>query len=147
MPPLDLPTFLPFRFERLAAEISRRLADMLAERFGIDLPQWRVLAALAGGARMTAQDIVAATGTHKSTVSRAVQELCDRGFLDRVPDPRDGRALVLDLTAEGRKLVATLVPAAMACENAILSTVTRDDGLKLLVGVSAMERAFGLQTV
>jgi DNA-binding MarR family transcriptional regulator len=41
-------------------------------------------------------------------VSRQVQQLCDLGFLQRTPDPADGRAMMLSVTEEGqRRLTAT----------------------------------------
>ena len=40
--------FLPFRLNRLAAEVSERLSRIYAASFDLDIPQWRVLATLAG---------------------------------------------------------------------------------------------------
>ncbi|MEZ5826107.1 MAG: hypothetical protein R3C97_15650 [Geminicoccaceae bacterium] len=34
---LDLESFIPFRLNRLASEISRRLASVYGERLGIDI--------------------------------------------------------------------------------------------------------------
>jgi DNA-binding MarR family transcriptional regulator len=36
-----------------------------------------------------------------STVSRHVQQLSDRGFLQRDPDPEDARARIIDISPEG----------------------------------------------
>lgn len=36
------------------------------------------------------------------TLSRTVDRLVDRGYIDRVPDPSDGRAALLTLTPSGR---------------------------------------------
>jgi hypothetical protein len=43
---LDLFRFVPFRLNRLAAEVSAALASEYQERYGLDIPEWRVLATL-----------------------------------------------------------------------------------------------------
>ena len=73
MPKLDLFKFVPFRLNRLAAEVSAALSSEYQQRYGLDIPEWRVLATL--GFRndaCSAQYIAHCTRTHKSTISRAV---------------------------------------------------------------------------
>ena len=63
---LDLFKFLPFRLNRLAAEVSSALAAEYQARYGLDIPEWRVLATL--GFRndaCSAQYISQCTRTHK----------------------------------------------------------------------------------
>src|SRR5262245_18240804 len=43
---LDLFKFLPFRLNRLAAEVSNALSTEYPVRYGLDIPGWRVLATL-----------------------------------------------------------------------------------------------------
>jgi hypothetical protein len=45
-PALDLFRFVPFRLNRLAAEVSAALASEYQQRYGLDIPEWRVLATL-----------------------------------------------------------------------------------------------------
>ena len=76
---LDLFGFVPFRLNRLAAEVSSALSGEYQERYGLDIPEWRVLATL--GFRndaCSAQYIADCTRTHKSTISRAVTALMKR---------------------------------------------------------------------
>ncbi len=47
-------------------------------------------------------DIAEAMKLDASTVSRHVQQLGDRGFIERGPDPEDGRASIITLTDDGR---------------------------------------------
>src|SRR5690349_21081885 len=71
-PSLNLLSFVPFRLNRLAAEISNALAADYA-RFGIDIPEWRVLATLGmHDEARSANYVVRCTRTHKSHISRAV---------------------------------------------------------------------------
>jgi hypothetical protein len=40
---LDLFRFVPFRLNRLAAEVSAALSGEYQERYGLDIPEWRVM--------------------------------------------------------------------------------------------------------
>jgi DNA-binding MarR family transcriptional regulator len=122
---LDLLGFMPFRLSRLAAEVSMALASEYAERYGLDVPAWRVMATL--GFRETpcsAQFISQCTRTHKSTISRAVTSLLERGAIERVENADDRREFDLRLTRKGRKLYEELFPRLLRKERDILSCLS-----------------------
>jgi DNA-binding MarR family transcriptional regulator len=135
----NLEDFLPFRLNVLAQEVSLGLSAIYAERFSLDIPQWRILANLASRGEMTAQDIARVAFSHKSTVSRAVSELETRKLIDRKNDPCDGRAYRLRLTAKGKTLFAELLPDVLAYEKDILTQLKSSDVLSLLRGLTALE--------
>ena len=139
-----LEEFVPFRLNRLAAEVSLRLAALYGERFDLEIPQWRVLATLSAG-NCTAQDIVLSTRTHKSTISRAVQELEARRLIERMVSGADKRALHLQLTLEGRKLFRQLQPLVLAYEDELLAKISGADAKALLRGLGALEQVLGLR--
>jgi DNA-binding MarR family transcriptional regulator len=122
---LDLFKFMPFRLNRLAAEVSAELASEYGERYGLDIPEWRVLATL--GFRddaCTAQYIAYCTRTHKSTISRAVAHLLEQQLIERVENEDDRRELALQLTRKGRALYEELIPRLLRKEQDILSCLT-----------------------
>jgi DNA-binding MarR family transcriptional regulator len=53
-------------------------------------------------------------GLDGSTVTRQATALVDRGFVSRRPDPTDGRAVLLSLTAAGRREVERVRAARLA---------------------------------
>lgn len=118
---LDLERFLPFRLNRLADAVSRQLAEVYQERFGIDVPRWRIIATLGPGRSFTAQAIAESTRMHKTRVSRAVAELNAQGMLTGAASPADRRETLLALTAKGRRLYHKLVPLALAREQELFS--------------------------
>lgn len=145
MADFELTRFLPFRLNRLAAEISEQLAALYAERFDIDIPQWRVLATLSSGNDWTAKAIVASTRTHKSTISRAVEALTQRGLIEAVQSTDDKRAYRLRLTAQGRKLFRQLEPLVMEYEKKLMEQLGENDGRRLEKTITALETALGLR--
>lgn len=122
---LDLFKFMPFRLNRLAAEVSAELASEYGERYGLDIPEWRVLATLGfRGDACTAQYIAYCTRTHKSTISRAVAHLLEQQLIERVENEDDRRELALQLTRKGRALYEELIPRLLRKEQDILSCLT-----------------------
>jgi DNA-binding MarR family transcriptional regulator len=125
---IDLEHFIPFRLNRLAAEVSRALARVYGERFGIDIPEWRVIATLGDRGRARAQDIALSTRMHKSMVSRAVARLMELGWVARTADAKDRREAPLALTAGGSEIYQQLVPIVLDYQD------------RLLAGLSVRER-------
>ncbi len=73
--PLKLEEFLPYRLNVLAAVTSQALASVYEERYGIGIPEWRVLVTLGQFGTMTGKAIGEHTHMHKTKVSRAVASL------------------------------------------------------------------------
>ena len=111
---LDLDRFLPYRLDILAEGVSRALSGIYKQRYGLGVPEWRILAHLGQFAPITARDIAAHSRMHKTKVSRAVAELERLGFVKRGDSHRDGREEPLSLTAAGRAAYDDLSPRAAA---------------------------------
>jgi len=60
-----------------------------------------------------------------STLSRNVERMKARGWLETVPDP-DGRAQPFRLTAEGRALLEQVLPLWQDCQAKVLALVGQD---------------------
>ena len=125
---LDLFGFVPFRLNRLAAEVSSALSIEYAARYGLDIPEWRVRATL--GFRndaCSAQYIAQCTRTHKSTISRAVTALMKRQIVERVENADDRREFRLRLTRKGATLYEELIPRLLRKEQEMLSCLTAQE--------------------
>ena len=107
---LELERFLPYRLNVLAEAVSQALARIYGSRYGIAVPEWRVLAALGQYERMTAKQIGAHGRMHKTKVSRAVAGLEARELVDRSANVEDRREAFLTLTTAGRRVYRDLVP-------------------------------------
>jgi DNA-binding MarR family transcriptional regulator len=122
-----LERFLPYRLNVLASLASNALAQIYAERFGLSIPAWRVVATLGQYEVRTARDIAAHGVMHKSTVSRAVSALETRGLVVRKPNHQDRREELLALTPEGRAIYVALAPQALAFEDQLISVLSHDE--------------------
>jgi DNA-binding MarR family transcriptional regulator len=142
---LDLFKFVPFRLNRLAAEVSNALSTEYQERYGLDIPSWRVLATL--GFRKeacSAQYVAECTRTHKSTISRAVTALMQRQYIERVENENDRREFRLRLTRKGRALYEELFPRLLQREQEILAGLSAQERRDLATLLSKLEASLGL---
>ena len=132
---LDLERFLPYRLSLLANGISRRLAGLYADRFGLTIPEWRVMAVLGSHPGSSADAVRARTGMDKVAVSRAVARLRDRGFVLRRTSPSDRRRSELKLSASGARCYRRIVPLARTFEARLVESLNADDlaGLDRLI--------------
>jgi DNA-binding MarR family transcriptional regulator len=144
-PALDLFRFAPFRLNRLAAEVSAALASEYQVRYGLDIPEWRVLATL--GFRndaCSAQYIAHCTRTHKSTISRAVTAMMRRQLVERVENRDDRREYRLRLTARGKALYQKLIPRLKRREQEILSCLSARERKDFAHLLGKIERSLDL---
>ena len=118
---LVLDDYLPFRLSVASNAVSRLIARAYEDRFGLSIPQWRLIAVLAEDGALTPGAIVARTAMDKVTVSRAAQGLIRRRLVARIAHQADGRSHHLSLTAEGGRLHQEVAPLALAYEAAVLS--------------------------
>jgi DNA-binding MarR family transcriptional regulator len=141
----DLFQFVPFRLNRLAAEVSAALSDEYQVRYGLDIPEWRVIATL--GFRddpCSAQFISQCTRTHKSTISRAVTALLERELIERVENEDDRRAFELRLSPKGQALYEELIPRLLGKERDILSCLSAQERKDFAAALGKIERSLEL---
>lgn len=133
---LKLDHYLPYRLSVASNAVSGLIARAYEDRFGLTVPQWRLIAVLAEDGALTQVQLVARTVMDKVTVSRAAQGLVKRRLVARSRNAADGRSHVLALTAEGRGLHAEVAPLALAYEAALIAGLSPADValLKRLLG-------------
>ncbi len=144
-PALQLGDFVPFRLNRLAAEVSEHLAEIYRERFGLEVPEWRVMVTVGPEKGRTAQYIARSTRMHKTRVSRAIAHLETRGLMTRVTRATDRREMELRLTKAGQRVYAELVPLALARERTLLSCMSNEQLRAFVTGLDRLETYLGLR--
>jgi DNA-binding MarR family transcriptional regulator len=141
---LVLADFVPFRLNRLADAVSVNLSDIYRDRFGLEIPEWRVLVTVGQRRACTAQHVVASTRMHKTRVSRAVASLEGRDLLVRGSSAADGREFSLQLTRAGRRMYAALVPLALQRERELLACLSDGERRAFLGAMAKLEASLRL---
>ena len=128
---LDLENFLPYRLSVLTNRVSDAIAREYSDRFGLSIPEWRVMAVLGGTPDLSARDVAERTAMDKVQVSRAVESLVRARRVARTMDAEDGRISRLALTAKGRAIYDELVPLALHLEEVFLSALKPEERRQL----------------
>ncbi len=111
--PLKLEHFLPYQLNVVSSLVSQALSRVYARRYGIGVPEWRVVVTLGQYGVMTAKAVGAHTHMHKTKVSRAVTLLEKRRLVTRRANRDDMREAFLSLTAAGRAVYEEVAPHAL----------------------------------
>jgi DNA-binding MarR family transcriptional regulator len=124
---LRLDAYLPYRLSVAANAVSNLIARAYQARFGLTIPQWRLIAVLGEDGPATPQALGARTVMDKVTVSRAAAALTERGLTQRAPNRADGRSHRLGLTADGQTLYGEIAPLALAYEATLLAAFSPEE--------------------
>lgn len=130
-PALILEDYLPYRLSVLSNTVSRALARLYEQRFGLTVAEWRIMAVLARFGPLSANAVCDRTAMDKVQVSRAVARAVDGGLVDRGIDSVDRRRSVLTLTAKGRGIHDQIVPLAANLQTHLLASLTAEENVQL----------------
>lgn len=94
---------------RLLRRIRRGLADRAAQIDPeLNATAYPLLVTLAELGPHRAADLADMFALDKGAVSRMVHQMLELGLIERTPDPQDGRASILSVTAEAEKRLAAI---------------------------------------
>lgn len=133
-------------------EAVLRLTMVLGRRFrarvdgdSVDPAHASILYTLKCHGAMRLGDLAETMRLDASTVSRHVQQLGEYGFIDRDPDPEDGRARIIEISDAGRVALKhtfdqrrDVVTAAMADWSDAERERLRDDIVRLTDALGAL---------
>jgi DNA-binding MarR family transcriptional regulator len=113
--------------------------------FSLSLSEMFALMALSAEEPMSQQVLAEQLHLEKSTVSRLIKHLEQRGWVKRVRDPHDTRIFRLHLSDEGHKQALCLAKSLAERHQRLLAELKPDEQEALAYGLSALVRA--LRTV
>ncbi len=123
---LILEDFLPYRLAILSHTVSGLIAHVYDKRFGLTIPEWRVIAIVGRFPGLSAVEVAERTMLDKVAVSRAVTKLIKAGRIDREFADADRRRSILTLSEDGRKVHDEVAPLALEMEQDLLHGLSDD---------------------
>ena len=136
---LDLEHFLPYRLSVLSNRISQDIARLYADRFGLGITEWRVLAVLGRHPGISAREVAERTAMDKVAVSRAIASLVQAGRIARDTSGDDRRRSVLHLSPAGDAIYREVAPLALAYQARLVEGLGAEDRAALDRLLSRME--------
>ena len=93
----------------------------------VSVSEAHALLELAGGESLSQRELALRLRLEKSTVSRLVTQVEERGWIERARDPADGRALQVRLTPAGHHAAEELADARRAKFASVLEGIPDDE--------------------
>jgi DNA-binding MarR family transcriptional regulator len=130
----------------MVARLARALIE--AERpilAAHELPMWGyiVLSALRDEPMRTQAALARSIGADKTRIIGVLDDLQERGLIEREPDPADRRVRLLRLTAAGRRLHGTVQSAIRRQEEQLLGELSAADQKVFLRVLQQLDPADG----
>lgn len=116
-----------YRISYLANAIVVPGYDDIKRDFGIIRAEYLLLLCLAHFPVLTAQDVSTMTRRPRNSISRAVHRMLSVGYLNRVPDPADGRQAKLSITPAGRALHDDIAKTLIEREEEVLGALDKQE--------------------
>jgi DNA-binding MarR family transcriptional regulator len=105
-------------------------ADVLEPVFaehGFTFLQYQILAWLRDGIALNPRDICAQYRQNSGALTRVIDQLEEKGFIERLRRDRDRRKVELQLTDAGRKVIERLIPLVVDQLNQVLQDFSSDE--------------------
>lgn len=99
-----------FRVHALASSLFKGAQQYYVARYGVGIPEMRILSNLGSEGPLTATHLVALTAMDKGLLSRILNNLHARGLVTAVAPVSDPRRRTWSLSRSGKQLVETLRP-------------------------------------
>lgn len=139
----NLDDFLPYQLAVLSNRISDRFARQYQQKFGISVPEWRLVAHLSQEEKVSVREIYKRVEMDKSKVSRAAARLVEAGYVSKNINPADRRLVELSLTAKGRAMTDEISPMGEKFQQEALAALPQQDqeifksAIKKMIGIYA----------
>jgi DNA-binding MarR family transcriptional regulator len=106
--------------------------EPLIEAHGFSFVQYVILAWLRDGIALNPKEFCSKYRHDTGAITRVIDQLAERGLVERVRRDRDRRKVELELTAAGRAVIEELIPLAVEKLNLALIDFSHEEVQELL---------------
>jgi DNA-binding MarR family transcriptional regulator len=110
-----------------AHSLNLDVLEPVFEAHGFTLVQYQVLALLRDGIAVNPKDICAQFRHNSGALTRVIDQLAERGLLERSRRDRDRRKVELELTPAGREVIESLIPLVVDKLNLVLADFSSEE--------------------
>lgn len=135
---------LTYRLHFVAKAAGSRVSRLCRDTFQVSRRQLRLLSMLHERAPQSPSDLAAITGLDRARVSRELDELEQRGYVERRSVAGDARRQWIRLTPAGEQLHRALVGMIREVNESLLEALSDAQRRALLDSLSALEARLGL---
>lgn len=96
----------------------------------------------ANGDTMTMSEMARSVHCSKQQMTKTVNKLIERSFMERVPDPSDRRIIRLGLTTEGTDFISRLHAMSAECYQPMFERMTPEEQAQFGDAVGTLHRIF-----
>ena len=108
------------------------IMEPVIEQRGFSFVQYVVMSSLRDGIAMNPKVICSQFRHDSGALTRIIDQLAERGLLERVRRDRDRRKVELQLTPAGRETIESLIPLVVAKLNEVLTDFSKAEVQELL---------------
>lgn len=129
---------LPTRLVNQVAVIANRATERALDSTGSRRYHYSLLVTLSDFGPASQADLGRRTRIDRSDIVAALNDLADRGFIERSPDPGDRRRNIVTITEAGARHVADLDVRIAGAQDELLadlSSADRDELVRLLTRI------------
>lgn len=117
----------------MAAASERASASFhaIVRQHGLRVVEWRVLACLSDRTAIATTELAEKSLCEQSRMTRILDQMVEKGLLERSLDNQDRRRIRVSLTQDGQNLADILVAAARAHEARLLAELADTDAARI----------------
>jgi len=117
-----------FLLDRTAKKVKQYAQQKFKlNAFDITVDQWLVMKNLDENERLSQTELAHLVFKDQPTLTRIVDILCKKGYVDRIPHPQDRRSYRLLLTSSGKEKVGELKPQIAQIRQKAWENLTEKD--------------------
>jgi DNA-binding MarR family transcriptional regulator len=129
------------RLRALIGRLSRRLRPTgTAVAAGLTPTRTSVLQHVSRAGRIRLSELSESEGINPTMLSRVVADFAEQGLLERVSDPGDRRAAIVEVTPAGRRLAERIRRERTDALNVALEGLDERDRSEIVAALPALER-------